>query len=72
MFRVSVLVAALLVNAPTIWAALGSQTATLQSAVVRVLISIPILAVLLGAVRAAMSPKPQPIRVKESAPDDRS
>lgn len=53
MFRGSVLVLALLVNAPVIWAALGSQTIGVESALIRFLITIPIVAVLLGLVRAA-------------------
>ena len=60
MLRLSVVVVSLLVNAPTLWAAFGRQTASVDTALVRLLITIPIVVVLLGGVRLAMKPAPPP------------
>ena len=60
MFRASVLLVSLLVSAPTVWAALGTQTISVEAAVIRFLITVPIVAVLLGLVRAAMKRDQQP------------
>jgi hypothetical protein len=54
MFRGSVLALALLLSAPTLWAALGPQTISVESALVRFLITVPIVAALLGLMRSAM------------------
>jgi small neutral amino acid transporter SnatA (MarC family) len=53
MFRASVLSLAVLLSAPTIWAALGAQTISVQTALMRFLITVPIAAVLLALVRTA-------------------
>ena len=58
MFRASVLVVALLCTAPTIWAALAKQTVPVDAALLHFLIAVPIVAVLLGLVRAAFERKP--------------
>lgn len=55
-FRGSVLVVALLVNAPTIWDAFGRQTVSVTTALVHYLVAVPIVAVLLGLVRYAARP----------------
>jgi hypothetical protein len=60
MLRGSVLALTLLLNLPTLWAALGTQTVSLDSALVRLLVTLPIVAVLLGGVRLAMAARPQP------------
>jgi hypothetical protein len=63
MIRGSVLVIALLVNAPNIWKALAEQTISVESAAVHYLITVPIVAVLLALVRlAARKPAPGPAR----------
>jgi hypothetical protein len=54
MLRGSVLGLALLFSAPTIWQALADQTISVQTALIRFLIAVPIAAVLLGLVRTAM------------------
>jgi hypothetical protein len=59
MFRGSVLLCALLFAAPSLWAALVDQSISVDSAVIRFLIAIPVAAVLLGLVRSAMR-KPPP------------
>ena len=64
MFRVSVLLAALLVNAPTIWATLGTQSVPVQTMMIRFLISVPIMAVLLAGVRVAMNPSSRPAKAR--------
>lgn len=61
MFRGSVLLCALLFAAPSLWAALVDQSISVDSAVIRFLIAIPVAALLLGLVRAAMR-KPPPGR----------
>ena len=53
MLRGSVLLAAILVNFPVLWAALADQTVSVDTAVTRLLITLPIVAVLLGALRLA-------------------
>lgn len=65
MFRGSVLALALIFSAPTIWQALAEQTVSVDQAVFRFLIAVPIAAVLLGLVRASMrrtSSRRQPAR----------
>lgn len=59
MLRGSVLGLALLVNLPVLWAALGTQTVPVDAALIRLLITLPVVAVLLGGVRLAMSSKDQ-------------
>jgi hypothetical protein len=54
MFRGSVLLCALLFSLPTLWQALGEQTISVETAVIRFLIAVPVSAVLLWLVRAAM------------------
>ncbi|WP_375490410.1 hypothetical protein [uncultured Jatrophihabitans sp.] len=56
MLRWSVLLGALLVTAPTIWAAFGAQTISVSSALVHYLVAVPIVAVLLALVRLAARP----------------
>ncbi len=56
MFRGSVLLCALLFNAPIIWRALEEQTVSLESATIHFLITVPVMAVLLGLVRLAAQP----------------
>lgn len=58
MFRGSVLVCALLFSAPTLWTALVDQTVSVDAALVRFLIAIPVAAILLGLVRSAMRKQP--------------
>jgi len=58
MFRGSVLVCALLFSAPTLWQALVDQSISVDAALVRFLIAIPVAAVLLGLVRTAMHKQP--------------
>jgi hypothetical protein len=53
MFRGSVLLCALLFTAPSLWQALGEQTISLEVALVRLLIAIPVAAILLGLLRLA-------------------
>jgi len=53
MFRASVLALALLFNAQTLWRACVEQTVPLETALVRLLIAIPVAAVLVGGVRIA-------------------
>ena len=65
MFRGSVLALALIFSAPTIWQALADQTISVQAALVRFLIAVPIAAVLLGLVRASMR------RTQPKQPDGR-
>jgi hypothetical protein len=69
MFRGSVLVCALLFSAPTLWQALVDQSISVEAAVVRFLIAIPVAAVLLGLVRMAM--RKQPVRPESQAPQRR-
>jgi K+-sensing histidine kinase KdpD len=54
MLRGSVLACALLFSTPILWQALVDQTVSADAAVIRFLIAIPVAAVLLGFVRAAM------------------
>jgi hypothetical protein len=54
MFRGSVLLCALLFAAPTMWQALDDQTISVETALVRFLIAVPVAAILLGLVRSAM------------------
>jgi hypothetical protein len=77
MFRGSVLVCALLFSAPTLWQALVDQSISVEAAVVRFLIAIPVAAVLLGLVRMAMrkqpvSAQPQQPRSQQAPVDDQS
>ena len=58
MLRPSVLVVTLLLNAPSLWSALGAQTTSTEGAVVRLLVTLPIVAVLLGFLRTALRPRP--------------
>jgi hypothetical protein len=53
MFRGSVLACALLFTAPIWWQAVVDQSVSVQTAVVRFLIAVPVAAVLLALVRAA-------------------
>lgn len=53
MFRGSVLLCALLFNAPGIWQALALQTVSLETVAVHFLLTVPIIAVLLYLVRLA-------------------
>jgi hypothetical protein len=53
MFRGSVLLCALLFNAPAIWQALALQTVGLETVAVHFLLTVPIIAVLLYLVRMA-------------------
>ena len=54
MFRGSVLLCALLFAAPTLWQALVDQTISVETALIRFLIAVPVAAILLGLVRSAM------------------
>lgn len=58
MLRGSVLLCALLFNAPVIWQACVDQTVSLDAAAVRFLITVPIVAVLLTALRVAANRRP--------------
>jgi hypothetical protein len=64
--RGSVLLCALLFNAPLIWQALAEQSVSLDTATVHFLITVPVVAVLLAFVRAAATPPRPPSR--RSAP----
>jgi hypothetical protein len=57
MFRGSVLLCALLFNAPVIWQALEEQTVSLESATIHFLITVPVMAILLGLLRRATQPQ---------------
>jgi len=59
MLRGSVLLCALLFSAPSLYDALGPQTVSLESAVIRFLIALVVCGVLVGLVRAAFSQKPE-------------
>lgn len=59
MLRWSVLGMSLLVDGPALWSSFITQTTTIESALVRVLITIPIMAALLGCVRLATAPPAQ-------------
>lgn len=61
MLRWSVLGMTLAVDAPTLWSSFMTQTTTVESALVRVLITIPIVAVLLGFVRLACATPTQDV-----------
>lgn len=65
MLRGSVLLAAILVNFPVLWAALADQTVSVDTALIRLLITLPIVAVLLGALRMAAK-KPEGSKSKPS------
>lgn len=54
MFRGSVLLCALLFCAPSFWAAFVDQTVSVDAALVRFLIALPVAAALLALVRSAM------------------
>ena len=58
MFRGSVLLCALLFSAPTLWQALVDQTVSVENALVRFLIAVPVAGLLLGLVRTAMRKQP--------------
>jgi hypothetical protein len=61
MLRGSVLLCALVFAAPSLWAALVDQSISVDAAVIRFLIAIPVAAILLGLVRTAMRrPPPDP------------
>jgi hypothetical protein len=53
MLRGSVLLAALLFSAPTLWQAFVQQDISVDTAIVRFLVALPVSAVLIGAVRLA-------------------
>ena len=53
MFRTPVLLLALLFNAPIIWQALGAQTLPVEEATIRFIITVPVVAILLGMIRIA-------------------
>lgn len=53
MLRGSVLVTALLFSAPTLWQALVENSISVDAAIVRFLIAVPVAAVLTGLVRAS-------------------
>ena len=53
MLRGSVLVAALVFSAPTLWQAFVRQDISIDTAIVRFLIAVPVAAVLIGALRLA-------------------
>jgi hypothetical protein len=55
MFRWSTLVLALLLSAPVLWKALMEQTVPVDTAVLRFLLALPVAALLLAVVRAAVS-----------------
>lgn len=55
MLRWSVLLFALLASAPELWRALVEQTAGVDVAVIHFLVALPVGAVLLGLVRAALT-----------------
>lgn len=57
MLRGSVLLAALLFSAPTFWQAFVRQDISIDTAIVRFLIALPVAAVLIGAVRVATRPR---------------
>jgi hypothetical protein len=75
MVRGSVLMLALLFNAPLIWQALADQTVSAESAAVHFLITVPVVAVLLALLRAATSrpsrPGAHPRRPPASEPSPR-
>lgn len=58
MFRGSVLLLALLFAAPSLWGALVEQTVSVDAALIRFLIAVPVAAALLGLVRLAMRKPP--------------
>ncbi len=53
MLRWSVLAIALVINMPVVWDALVEQTLPVDTLITRLLITVPIVAVLLGALRLA-------------------
>lgn len=57
MFRGSVLVCALIFSAPTLWQAFVSEHISVDTALIRFLIAIPVAALLLAIVRAAAKPQ---------------
>ena len=69
MFRGSVLLFSLLLNARVIWQALEEQSTSLETATIHFLITVPIVAVLFGLLRmAARRPRPRrPSPQKQSA-----
>jgi hypothetical protein len=72
MLRPSVLLVTLLVNAPSLWAAFGRQTAGADAALLRLVISLPIVAVLVACVRTASRPRePAALPVEKQHPTDR-
>ena len=59
MLRGSVLLVALALSAPVLWQALVDGTVTVDAAVVRFLIAVPVAGVLCGLVRLAFSRRDQ-------------
>ncbi|SDI82537.1 hypothetical protein SAMN05444157_0335 [Frankineae bacterium MT45] len=68
MFRGSVILFALLVNARTIWQALYLQTISVETAVIHFLIALPICAVLLWILRVTFN-RPTPADSADAADD---
>ena len=62
MFRGSVILFALAVNALTIWKALYLQTVPVETAAIRFLVALPICGVLLWLLRTAMASRPKSSR----------
>lgn len=59
MFRASALLGALLLSAPMWWAAIVTETATLEAAGIRFLMALPVSAVLLWLLRLATHRAPE-------------
>ncbi|SOD71309.1 hypothetical protein SAMN05892883_0849 [Jatrophihabitans sp. GAS493] len=66
MFRGSVILFALVVNARTIWQALYLQTISVETAVIHFLIAVPVCAVLLWILRMTFN-RPAPVESDELA-----
>ena len=71
MLRGSVLLLALIVNAPSLWAALYTQTTSVDAAMVHFLLTVPIVAVLLGLVRLAARSGAPPTAERDARPEQR-
>lgn len=69
MIRGTVLLLALLVNAPTVWAALWTQTVSVDSAMIHYLLTVPIVGLLVGLFRLATTSAPSRAPEKQPSPD---
>jgi hypothetical protein len=67
--RGSVLLCAVFLSAPSLWQALADQTLGVDAALIRFLLAVPVSAVLLWLVRAAMHKRPTPAAPRGKAAD---